>query len=47
MALENFEGSVIFVTHDREFISSLANKVISIKDGKLDFFDGTYDEYVA
>jgi len=47
MALENFEGSVIFVTHDREFISSLANKVISIKDGKLDFFDGTYDEYVG
>jgi ATPase subunit of ABC transporter with duplicated ATPase domains len=46
LALDNFEGTVIFVTHDREFISSLANKIISIKDGKLDFFEGTYEDYI-
>ncbi len=47
MALEKFEGSLIFVSHDREFVSSLATRIIEIKtDGYVDFA-GSYDEYLA
>lgn len=47
LALEMFEGTLIFVSHDREFVSSLATQVIEIKDHKLVHFQGTYDEYLA
>jgi ATPase subunit of ABC transporter with duplicated ATPase domains len=47
MALEMFEGTLIFVSHDREFVSSLATQIIEIKDQKLSHFSGTYDEYLA
>ncbi|HEY9135709.1 MAG TPA: ABC-F family ATPase, partial [Pseudomonadales bacterium] len=35
LALENYEGTLIFVSHDREFVSSLANRIVEIKDKKL------------
>ncbi|MBU3071589.1 ABC-F family ATPase [Aestuariicella sp. G3-2] len=47
LALENYEGTLIFVSHDREFVSSLANRIIEIKDHTLNDFQGTYDEYLA
>jgi len=47
LALEHYEGTLIFVSHDREFVSSLATRVIEIKDGGLIDFGGTYDEYLA
>ncbi|NTS78184.1 ABC-F family ATPase [Catenovulum sp. SM1970] len=47
LALEHFEGTLIFVSHDREFVSSLANRIIEIKDNQLNDFHGTYDEYLA
>ena len=47
LALEHYEGTLIFVSHDREFVSSLANRIIDIKDNKLNDFIGTYDEYLA
>jgi len=47
MALEQFEGSLIFVSHDREFVSSLATRIIEIKDHGYVDFAGTYDEYLA
>ncbi|MEH6454668.1 MAG: ATP-binding cassette domain-containing protein, partial [Psychromonas sp.] len=47
LALEHYEGTLIFVSHDREFVSSLANRVIEIKDQKLVDFQGTYEEYLA
>ena len=46
-ALMNFDGTVIFVSHDREFVSSLATQVIEIKDKKLNNFEGTYEEFLA
>lgn len=46
-ALLNFDGTVIFVSHDREFVSSLATHIIEIKDKTLNHFTGSYDEYVA
>lgn len=47
LALEHYEGTLIFVSHDREFVSSLATRIIEIKDHQLNDFQGTYDEYLA
>ena len=44
-ALKEFDGTVIFVSHDRYFISALAEKVVEISDGKLSVFDGGYEGY--
>jgi len=47
LALENYEGTLIFVSHDREFVSSLATRVIEIKNHRLVDFQGGYEEYLA
>jgi ATPase subunit of ABC transporter with duplicated ATPase domains len=47
LALEHYDGTLIFVSHDREFVSSLATRVIEIKDKKLVDYKGTYEEYLA
>ena len=47
LALEHYEGTLIFVSHDREFVSSLATRVIEIKGHKLIDFQGSYEEYLA
>ncbi|MBT3203942.1 MAG: ABC-F family ATPase [Gammaproteobacteria bacterium] len=47
MALEHFEGTLIFVSHDREFVSSLATRIIEIKDHKLVDYQGSYEEYLT
>ena len=47
LALDHYEGTIIFVSHDREFVSSLATQIIEIKEQKLINFAGTYDEYLA
>jgi ATPase subunit of ABC transporter with duplicated ATPase domains len=46
-ALKAFEGTLIFVSHDREFVSSLATRIIDIKDKKLVSFQGSLDEYLS
>ena len=46
-ALKEFEGTLIVVSHDREFVSSLATRIIDIKDKKMISFQGTLDEYLA
>ena len=45
-ALDYYEGTLIFVSHDREFVSSLATRIIEIKDKKFIDFHGKYDEYL-
>lgn len=47
LALENYPGTLIFVSHDREFVSSLATRIIEIKDKKVIDFQGTYEEYLS
>jgi ATPase subunit of ABC transporter with duplicated ATPase domains len=47
IALEKYAGTLIFVSHDREFVSSLANRVLEVKDGQIIDFQGTYEEYLA
>ncbi len=46
-ALKDFEGTLIFVSHDREFVSSLATRIIDIRDKKMVNFQGSFDEYLA
>ena len=46
-ALAKYDGTVIFVSHDREFVSSLATRIIEIKEHKMVSFQGSYDEYLA
>ncbi len=47
MALELYQGTLIFVSHDREFVSSLANRIIEITPEKVTNFQGIYDEFLA
>ncbi len=47
MALEHYEGTLIFVSHDREFVSSLATRVVEIKEQGFVDFQGNYEEYLA
>ena len=46
-ALKLYDGTLIFVSHDREFVSTLATRVIEIKDKAMIDFKGTYNEYLA
>jgi len=47
IALEKFDGTLIFVSHDREFVSALANRILEIKpDGTINDYSGTYEEYL-
>jgi len=46
-ALDLYNGTLIFVSHDRQFVGSLANRIIELKmDGSHVVYDGTYDEYL-
>lgn len=45
-ALKNFDGTVIVVSHDRYFISQVANKIVEICDGELTVYGGNYDYYL-
>jgi len=46
VALENYSGTLIFVSHDREFVSSLATRIIEMKSDGLVNFAGTYEDYL-
>src|SRR5215210_5941872 len=45
-ALEDFGGTLIFVSHDRYFVDKLATKVIHIGGGEALFYPGTYEEFL-
>ena len=47
LALELYEGTLIFVSHDREFVSSLANRIVEIRNRKINDFHGDYNEFLA
>jgi ATPase subunit of ABC transporter with duplicated ATPase domains len=52
-ALEKYKGTLIFVSHDRQFVSSLATRIIDMepagegKPAKITDYHGTYEEYLA
>ncbi|MDQ6993785.1 MAG: ABC-F family ATPase [Mariprofundus sp.] len=45
-ALENYPGTLIFVSHDRELISTVATRIIEIKADSITDYPGSYDEYL-
>jgi ATPase subunit of ABC transporter with duplicated ATPase domains len=48
LGLEKYPGTIVFVSHDREFVGSLANRIIELKPGgEYVDYRGTYDEYLA
>ncbi len=47
IGLEKYPGTLVFVSHDREFVASLATRVIELRpDGGFNDFTGSYDEYL-
>jgi len=44
-ALTDFNGTILFVSHDRYFINKFAQKTIEFKDGKIIVYNGNYDYY--
>ena len=46
LAINNYQGTVFIISHDRYFISKVANRIIEIKDSKLLSFDGNYEYFL-
>ena len=46
LALDNYKGTLIFVSHDREFVSSLSTKVIELKEDGAHYYSGNYEDYL-
>ncbi len=46
-ALQAFDGTLLFVSHDRYFIRALAGKVLEIENGSLAQFTGNYDDFTS
>ena len=44
-ALGDFPGSICFISHDRQFINGVANKILVVKSGQIHIFPGNYDDY--
>lgn len=43
--LEEYEGTIIFVSHDRRFIEKIATRILAIDQGQIRLFEGTYQEF--
>jgi len=46
LALEHYAGTLIFISHDRNFVASLATRIIDITPNGIVDFRGSYDEYL-
>ena len=46
LALENYPGTLIFISHDRSFVSSLATRIIDMTPAGIVDFNGSYEEYL-
>ncbi len=47
VALTKFDGTVIFVSHDRHFVSSIATRVLALTEKGITDFQGNYEQYLA
>ncbi len=45
-ALQRYQGTIIFTSHDSDFVAAIATDVVEVKDGQVTHFPGDYDEYV-
>jgi ATPase subunit of ABC transporter with duplicated ATPase domains len=47
IALEKYTGTLVFVSHDREFVSSLATRILEVREDGIIDFQGNYEDYLA
>ena len=47
LAIKNYKGSLLISSHDRYFISKVANRIVEIKDSKLFSYDGNYEYFLG
>lgn len=45
-ALRDYEGTVVVISHDRSFIRRVSSQILEIRDGRVEKYPGTYDDYV-
>ena len=45
-AIDEYSGTVVFVSHDRYFIDKLATRVLEVEDGRVNDFPGNYEDYI-
>lgn len=45
--LKDYEGTILFVSHDRRFIEAVADTIMTIENHKINIFRGSYKEYLA
>lgn len=46
LALEEFNGTVLFISHNRTFVNSIATMIIEVKNGEVRRYPGNYEEYI-
>ena len=44
--LKEYEGTLIFVSHDRYFVNKIADSILTIENGKIQYYDCSYEEYL-
>ncbi len=47
MALQEYDGTVFFVSHDRYFLNKIADKILELTEDGINLYIGNYDDYVA
>ena len=45
-SLQKYEGTIVVISHDRSFIRRVSTKILEIKNGQVQLYPGTYDEYI-
>ena len=46
LAIKNYKGTLLIISHDRYFISQIANRIIELKDSKLYSYNGNYEYFL-
>ena len=46
-ALKDYQGTMLFVSHDRYFVNAVADVVVELENGKLTAYDGNYDNFIS
>ncbi len=46
-ALTGFEGTVLFVSHDRRFLENVATRIVSVRDGQVEIFQGGFTDFAV
>ena len=44
--LSSFRGTLLFVSHDKDFLNNLSEKIINIKNGNIDIYNGNFDSFL-